>query len=95
MTFDVESSTLVTKYLSYPRRSMAPWTQYVKRLYLMPTSNLGPVVREHEAYLVSTQTLAAVAIDIDQAHSSTGECPTVHAQTSYGYYAVGDAKAVA
>ncbi len=51
---------------------------------LVATQNYGSVVTEREAYLVPTQTLASVSTEIDQAHSSTGECPTVEAQTSYG-----------
>ncbi len=60
------------------------------------TPDLGSVVTGRET-LVPTQTLASVGTtaDILRARSSTGECPTVEAQTSYGYPAVGDAREVA
>ncbi len=52
--------------------------------YPVITQNLGSVVTGREA-LVPTQTQASLGTITDQARSSTRECPTVVAPTSYGY----------
>ncbi len=63
-------------------------------VYPVITQNLGSVVTGREA-LVPTQTQASVGTIADQARSSTRECPTVVAQTSYGYPLVEATRATA